>query len=363
MRVHHIIVNDSKFLHHAKHFFESPEFENSWQVVNYEGDEIAVPESFFNSCDIVFIHFLVPSMSEVIEAIAKQKPVVIQFWGGDYVPFLPHLPNPFLPITNRYVWGSHHTGWKNWTLVRRARRLKWQIKKFQDTRIERVLMTSSLFFTLLQEELVFFPKTIHPKHAGNVRVVYGSDFLLLKETDIESEERRPYRVLLGNSATETNNHLDFLEHFRKISPQFGSLVIPLSYGNEEYGDEVEKQFRESFGSKCVILREMMSPNKYFELLESVDIVVMGQLRQQGLGNILNLLSAGKTLYLDPVGVTYMHLKNTGYTIRSTRTITNGLRPISCEEARHNSELVSMHWDIERNRAAVVESLQALLTTT
>lgn len=365
MRVHHIILDDRKFLHHARSFFDSPEFTNTWQEISYEETEECGFENHSSNLDLsdlVLVHFLVPRLIDLLEEISRKKPVVIQFWGGDYVPYLSEISSTFLPRTLTYVRGSHPTKWKNWRIFQLLRRLRRHTKKMRDKRIVRALEASSLFFTLLSEEAILFPKHIQHKHAGDVRVVYASRFLSLHERKPNRDHRQQFKVLLGNSATETNNHLDFIAPLMESNAQIKALVIPLSYGHRAYGDYIEKRYIEAFPDKCEVLKKMMPPEKYDLLLQSIDIVVMGHLRQQGLGNVLNLLSSGKTVYLHPQSVTYAHLKRAGYIVRSTSEIHTGLRPISSDEARINSDLVFQNWDVSLNRKSVFRAFKKLLNS-
>ena len=96
MRIHHIILKD-KFLQPAKAFFDSPEFESTWHEVNYEAleiDDVEITSFIPQSCDLVFIHFLIPRLINQIEAVARLLPVGFNF-GVVTTFFICISPQPF----------------------------------------------------------------------------------------------------------------------------------------------------------------------------------------------------------------------------------------------------------------------------
>ena len=107
-------------------------------------------------------------------------------------------------------------------------------------------------------------------------------------------------LLLGNSATPTNNHLEAFELIRKrIDLQGRKLVVPLSYGDPHYAELVIHVGRQQFGNAFVALRDFMARDDYIALLASCGVVVMNHRRQQALGNLLIAGQMGARCFLDP----------------------------------------------------------------
>src|SRR5262249_51243273 len=71
-------------------------------------------------------------------------------------------------------------------------------------------------------------------------------------------------LLLGNSATPTNNHLDAFELLRRLDLEGRNIVVPLSYGVESYADAVCAHGHRLFGPRFVPLRGYLSPAEYSE---------------------------------------------------------------------------------------------------
>lgn len=105
-------------------------------------------------------------------------------------------------------------------------------------------------------------------------------------------------ILVGNSATESNNHLDILEMLSGQKIQDFDLIIPLSYGNNKYADKVESEAIRLFGAERVIsLRHFIDFDSYLSLLGSVDIFISNQNRQQGGHNLFMAASLGAALVI------------------------------------------------------------------
>lgn len=106
------------------------------------------------------------------------------------------------------------------------------------------------------------------------------------------------RVLVGNSATVTNNHFESIKKLHSVSRgKKIEVVIPLSYGDKEYAEEVRKNAYSVFPCNVEVLTELKSKEEYEHILGSIDIVIFNHDRQQAMGNTIKLLSLGKKVYL------------------------------------------------------------------
>ncbi len=105
-------------------------------------------------------------------------------------------------------------------------------------------------------------------------------------------------ILLGNSASETNEHRKIIDLLACFTTGFEFRVIcPLSYGDPVYAEEIIKYGTERLGERFFPLRNLMAAKDYAVLLSTVDIAIFNYRRQQGLGNIIGLLYAGKKVYM------------------------------------------------------------------
>jgi len=115
-------------------------------------------------------------------------------------------------------------------------------------------------------------------------------------------------ILLGNSASETNRHLEAFEYLKKFKNDNVNIYCPLSYGDTKYKDRIIKIGYDIFEEKFIPITKMMSSDEYIEFLSQIDIAVMNHNRQQGLGNIFTLMLLGKKVYMPSNIQSYSLLK-------------------------------------------------------
>ncbi len=120
---------------------------------------------------------------------------------------------------------------------------------------------------------------------------------LYKEYLVQSKKHQSINIQLGNSADPTNNHIEVLRSLEQYKSENINIFVPLSYGSQEYANEVIKIGKNIFDKKFISLREFMSFEKYFKFLSEIDIAIFAHNRQQAMGNIISLLGLGKKVYL------------------------------------------------------------------
>jgi dTDP-N-acetylfucosamine:lipid II N-acetylfucosaminyltransferase len=119
----------------------------------------------------------------------------------------------------------------------------------------------------------------------------------------EGEQRQrdpvqPIKILVGNSADPSNNHLQIFEKLLPFKDNAAiEVIVPLSYGNATYAKLVEEKGTELFGTRFQPLHEFIPLDQYKSMLQGVSIGIFNHGRQQGLGNIITLLSYGKKVFL------------------------------------------------------------------
>ncbi len=155
-------------------------------------------------------------------------------------------------------------------------------------------------------------KTLYPSlKAKHVYGLFDQNFdlaskLLTKETVSQS-----YKILLGNSADPTNNHIDALTFIKKeISAQVDVYSI-LSYGDTVGKNWAIKTGENLFGDHFYPILDYMDRQSYLDFVNSMDVVVMYHNRQQAAGNIMTALVLGKPVFMKSENVVYKMLKNIG----------------------------------------------------
>lgn len=113
----------------------------------------------------------------------------------------------------------------------------------------------------------------------------------------KSESKDIKNVLLGNSATTSNRHSEAL---KLLLPFKGAIRIytPLTYGNKRYARQVIDEGNSLFGANFIPLTEHLPLEEYYRLLAEIDLVIFNHDRQQGMGNLIQLLALGKKVFIN-----------------------------------------------------------------
>ena len=121
------------------------------------------------------------------------------------------------------------------------------------------------------------------------------------------------KILLGNSATPTNNHLSVLDILRKKQIT-NECVLPCSYGNDDYWHFLETKLHKY--KKVSILKDFMPYDDYVALINSCRVGIFGHIRQQAIGNVILCMFRGCKVFLYKESVAYRYFKNSGYIVFS-----------------------------------------------
>lgn len=113
----------------------------------------------------------------------------------------------------------------------------------------------------------------------------------------QKEKAAPVLIQIGNSADPTNNHIEAFHKVKRFKEHNIRIITPLSYGDEQYAQQVIREGTAIFKEKFLPLTEFLAPDKYISLLNSIDIGIFNNDRQQGMGNIHILLYLNKKVYV------------------------------------------------------------------
>lgn len=133
--------------------------------------------------------------------------------------------------------------------------------------------------------------------------------------DRRMEDGEPIYIQVGHSAVETMNHKRALDRLAKFKDENIRVLLPLSYGNLEYGAQVQEYAQQIFGYKAICLRDFLPKEEYFRILGRVDIGVFETYRQVALGNINRMIFQNKKLYLPENSVMYRYFQSRGVPVQ------------------------------------------------
>ncbi|URA10844.1 TDP-N-acetylfucosamine:lipid II N-acetylfucosaminyltransferase [Thermospira aquatica] len=160
---------------------------------------------------------------------------------------------------------------------------------------KKVIKKMGHFITYVKGDYELTQKWYRAKGEYHECFMYPSN--LYKEYDVKSKKHTTLNILVGNSATDTNNHREIFNKLEKYKNENIQIFAPLSYGDENYAKEVIAYGKRLFGDKFVPLTDFMAFEKYIEFLSSIDIAIFAHNRQQAMGTIITLLGMGKKVYM------------------------------------------------------------------
>lgn len=343
-------ANDEKFIDKAYDEFQQFDseaeshftiFSNSSQLKHIKFNCTVVDENYFkqpnvdvilNAYDLIIIHFLDTRYFELLKNKKVKTKILWVGWGGDYY----WLINTLLGFSIYKELTGKQLGVKDNFLLKILKRFKNRVKVQLLNRIDYFSPVLEEDFLLIKKNYRgFIPKYV-PWNYGNLEDHYISDMPRLGDA-----------ILLGNSATATNNHFDLLRIVTKLNLQHKKIIIPLSYGDKGYKDQLKTFLNQQGynGENVVLLEDFLSHQEYNDIVSECSIVFMGHIRQQAMGNVISLLYAGARMFFFKDSIVYRYL------------IKNGIIAHSYEELTKNVNLLELNLDeeiIDNNRQILIQ---------
>lgn len=251
----------------------------------------------------VFIHQLSPLM---YRWIAKQQFRSLQWmsWGTDLynLPFIDF--NVYEQETLRFV-QRQSTSIQNILYLLKVYALNMPFKSKAYASIDSVL-------TWMRSEFNFAKSHIPELRAKHSHFFYENQIPYEKIDSIISncfvEERNKLQLVVGNSGTPTNNHLDAIQKIQKAGVP-ADLLIPVSYGEQKYVDHLKKSCSFYTMGQITFLDKFMDFENYLKLLHNSDGMVMNHIRPQGYGNIFMMMYMNKPVILNDKNISLDDLRS------------------------------------------------------
>lgn len=163
-------------------------------------------------------------------------------------------------------------------------------------------------------------------------------------------------ILLGNSASATNNHLEAFELLKNHNLKGRRIFTPLSYGNRRYAKAIESYGKKIFPNNFTALTSFLPLEEYNKILSRCGIVIMNHYRPQAMGNIIAQLFMGGKVFLNNTD-SYQYFKHLGCHIylieKDFKSPENALQLLTYEQVNHNREVLKN----ELSMAVLIEKLR------
>lgn len=248
--------------------------------------------SNFSGVEKIVFHSLNKYHSDLVDKLSSEITKIWLFWGFDG--YITRPKSYFINhSTSKLRFGT--------SLRERLRFLKnhyYSDKRISNTGKLHIRMIRNMNYcaTWVQEDIKLAQK-INP----NIKSLYFNYYtnLLMSIPESQDINKDLKTILLGNSGSEYNNHIEALLYLRDIRFQ-GVIYCPLSYnGGSTYKLNVERLGKKFFGDNFIAFRELLPLSEYQQIINTCDVVWMNHRRQQAAGNIFAALAMGKVVILDP----------------------------------------------------------------
>ena len=330
------------------------DIENTYIVVKREKGKIKyvknieriIIKSFSEISETVFIeslknykytllHGMNMETLELIEKSRTYESFVWFSWGMDIYNVHNKLRENLMLSKTRRLYNSIY----NQYYIKRL--LKKIIATFDNNqfykRQQRVLKKIKYIAPVIREDYEVVKK--YYKNAEHLRYLdftYGD----IRSFSYDDFEIKGENILLGNSGTFSNNHIEIVD-ILFLNKYKGEIFVPLSYGVEKYIDSIENYGHNKFGEKFNPLRTFLSIDEYLKMLSSVGFVIMNHKRQQGMGNIYAMLYGGCKLFLREENPVYNFLIRNNFNIFTIDELESNtaFSPITEYQKRENREII------------------------
>jgi len=289
-------------------------------------------------CAAVIFHSLTADCLEILKELPSDKLVVWLGWGYDYYDLLLSDAYPqgrYQPATRSLLselYGESFPGMAG------KREVPYALRDLLN-RVNYFACLDTEYQLIKQNHAWFRPKLFWPwgyGHAEDNGSCSGND------------------ILVGNSASPENNHLDVFNFLHEnLSSSGRRIVVPLSYGDMNYRQYVVDAGIEFFGDAFQPLMGYMDRASYFEALSSCGYVFMNHARQQAVGNISSALLSGAHVFMNPSSPLYELLRAQGAEVDALDGSSVELTPLSLEQRLINKTVTLGIWGQDAHKRQAI----------
>ncbi len=261
--------------------------------------------------EFIVIHWLDDMKLSIIQKADSSVKFLWIGWGGDYYQYIQQeLLMSKTKHLKEILFKQHRQSF--------LPKAKSYIKKFLLTskidNLENVINKIDYFAPVLSSEYELVAKNFNNFKPKYLEWNYGTidDNIV----GIQDMDESSINILLGNSATFENNHLEAFSMLEMLNIEDKKIICPLSYGDDIYTKEIIKVGYKKFGNRFEPLLEFMTLEQYNSIISTCSVVIMNHLRQQALGNITVMMYAGAKIFINKKNPIYDHYLKMGAIIFS-----------------------------------------------
>ena len=377
LRILNCIINDRKFIddmiesfdytkesHHVEYCYVTDKkiiklkFKKTDRVKVLRTDEFLgyVCDNNFN---VIMLHGMNSLPHYLLQKIPQGIRVVWFAWGYDLYRY-PAEEKPLikLPLYKPLTSKAHNSDRKSYW----ARKKSFIYYLLHQRKIHRAINRVDFFSGVLKVEYNMMLNNSFFR-AEELRFNY---FKLGVDEDVKKKSlpNLGNDIVLGNSASPINNHMDVLEYLKRVDLKDRRIIMPFSYqGTPHYISQVKAYCHSNFDrTKIVFLDSFLPFNEYSELLSSCGYAIYFFEPQAGMGNIRQSLLNGRKVFLSDTSIVYQFYHSLGCIVYSVQRHLNAKElstPLTDEQKTHNQNVILQKWSsiiFVANRYSMFEQL-------
>ncbi len=283
--------------------------------------------------DIIYFQSMHHSVFHLFQHIDPAKKVIWWCWGYEIYSPSRLLP-PLLPIKCYGALTAKQVRKKLWSKYNLLRYPYWILRYFHDIRLRKKVISRVDYFSPVLPIEYDLLRAACPYFRAKPFMMRGAGWA---ESPYCPPHKTAGNVLIGNSLTHPNNHLEIFEIIRPFRLKGQQYILPVSYGGEYGFTEIKRLANLPEGSTRW-LEGFMPREEYDALFAGITHAIFGHLRQQALGNIYICLSRGVKIFFFKESLIYKSLTADGYAVFTIEDdlSENALQtPLSDAEAEKN----------------------------
>lgn len=346
------VIDDKKFISSCRETFAVQGVENLFSASGELEDKLKD-----GNFDILIVHFLRDTVVRALLNVNVTIPVIWFFWGGDAFS-MGKFYNTFLTPKSRKARievafkTSIASGCRNVLKDLIPHTVDWDSKVKSKIKV----MSSFDWIVPIIPEDFDILRSAYPIKANSMHLNYISPSIEgAKSTNPTGEN-----ILLGNSASFTNNHLDAIDMLGEMDLAGRKVIIPLSYGNAKYAKVVSDYALRHLGDKAYPLKDFMPFDQYSAMMSSCNVLILNHFRQQALGNVVHAFMSGMKVCIPSKSALYDHLVGLGFIITALDGNKLSLDGLNQVQQDSNRRLCIEHFGAEKQHKRV-KKLIALVT--
>lgn len=324
-------------------------------------ENINILLNYISDFKAVFVHNLEIKKSLIVLNAPKDLIFVWGIWGFDYYYVFPELSrNIFQSYTKmlNIILFKHSIFFRNFIYTVHPVSRFVGIKSNNRIREKAAKRINFTFNNLKNYSEVF--KVIDSDYKTRFNGIYYSIEYISKGF-YYSQNQLGNNIFIGNSASNSSNHFDIFLQLKNKVLSNAKIVVPLSYGCPRYRRAINFIGKIIFKNQFSPLNNILSLEKYNEILSSCNVMIFNHNRAQAIGNIIFGVWAGHKIFLKKTNPVYRYLKNMGITVFSIEEelIKENINALEKDKQIQNRQVIESHYKEEKIRENYLEIINAI----